>query len=356
VSGIELKRDPDGRLLTPGCVRSTTRGPEMDDETHEAGDADGEGGTSDAPGDDAPPTEAFGLLSDGTRLAVLRELYAAGPGASVRFSALHDAVDYDDSAGFNYHLQQLVPRFVRRTDDGYRLSAAGVRVVRAVRAGLYARGEPFGPVPVEGSCRDCGEAALTASYESELFSVDCGACGARVVSAQAPPSLVGPREPAGAVAAFDRWSRAEADRALEGLCPRCGGPLDPAVDPDPSLDRFDALPRLDCTVCGNRVVVSFGSVAVRDPNLRAFLDRHGVDLRSRPYWAVPQLVSGEHTTVESRDPWRVRVSFPAGEETCDVTVDGSLAVVETTDRRATDATDADDDRSRNGGPTGDAGT
>jgi DNA-directed RNA polymerase subunit RPC12/RpoP len=316
----------------------------------EGRDADGTADGGDGSGDDAPPTEAFGLLSDATRLAVLRELYAAGPGTSVRFSALHDAVDYDDSAGFNYHLQQLVPRFVRRTDDGYRLSAAGVRVVRAVRAGLYTGGESFGPVPVEGACRDCGEAALTASYESELFSIDCGACGARVVSAQAPPSLVGSRAPAEAVDAFDRWSRAEADRALDGLCPRCGGPLDPSVDPDPSLERFDALPRLDCTVCGNRVVVSFGSVAARDPHLRAFLDRHGVDLRSRPYWAVPQLVSGEHATVESRDPWRVRVSFVADDETCDVTVDGSLAVVETTVRRATDG-----EGSRTDDASGDAG-
>jgi DNA-directed RNA polymerase subunit RPC12/RpoP len=199
-------------------------------------------------------------------------------------------------------------------------------------------------VSVRGTCLECGESTLTASYEAERFGVDCDACGARVVRAQAPPSLVDSRPPAEAVAAFDRWSRAEAERALEGLCPECGGPTDPTVDPDPSMERFDALPRLECPVCGKRVVVSFGSVAARDPTLRAFLDRHGVDLRERPYWAVSQLVSGEYTTVESRDPWRVRVSFPADGETCDVTVDGSLSVVETTVRR----TDEGD------GPAGDA--
>lgn len=52
------------------------------------------------------------------------------PGAS--FSELRERVGVTDSGWFNHHLDKLTGRFVRETDAGYGLNAAGQEVVGAV--------------------------------------------------------------------------------------------------------------------------------------------------------------------------------------------------------------------------------
>jgi hypothetical protein len=54
-----------------------------------------------------------------------------------------------------------------------------------------------------------------------------------------------------------------------------------------------------------------------------------VDPNDDYYWERPQCLSGESTTVESADPWRVTVEFPLDDETCRARFDGSdLVTVE----------------------------
>ncbi|KPN29028.1 hypothetical protein SY89_03262 [Halolamina pelagica] len=93
----------------------------------------------DAPPDSEPPDaeEAFSLLSKSLRLDIIRVLWQAGRGNPVRFSELYDRVDVRGTSQFNYHLQQLVPHYVRKSEEGYRLTEAGERIVRAVNAGIY---------------------------------------------------------------------------------------------------------------------------------------------------------------------------------------------------------------------------
>jgi len=74
-------------------------------------------------------SETLALLGDERRVAILRELAAAGavPDSTVTisFSELLDRVGIRDSGQFNYHLGRLRGRFVDRTDDGYRLTSTG---------------------------------------------------------------------------------------------------------------------------------------------------------------------------------------------------------------------------------------
>jgi DNA-binding transcriptional ArsR family regulator len=83
-------------------------------------------------------TEAFKLLGDETRLAILLALWEAhepfADGDAVGFSTLRDRVGTADSGRFNYHLDRLTDHFVRRTDDGYELREAGLTVGRSVIA------------------------------------------------------------------------------------------------------------------------------------------------------------------------------------------------------------------------------
>jgi DNA-binding transcriptional ArsR family regulator len=71
------------------------------------------------------PADAFALLADETRVAILRALAEswneAGFGAAygLSFSELRERVGVRDSSRFNYHLQRLTGRFARKTDEGY---------------------------------------------------------------------------------------------------------------------------------------------------------------------------------------------------------------------------------------------
>lgn len=59
-----------------------------------------------------------------------------------------------------------------------------------------------------------------------------------------------------------------------------------------------------------------------------FYADHGTDIEERPYWDVEPVVTGEYTTVESWEPLRVEVGFPADDARLRVTLDDDLDVVE----------------------------
>ena len=93
---------------------------------------------------DAPET-AFALIGNETRAAILRSL-GEDPHAEVPFSELRSRVDEGlDSGQFNYHLKQLLGRFVDRTEDGYTLRPEGIALYRRIRAGTFTRQVSVGP-------------------------------------------------------------------------------------------------------------------------------------------------------------------------------------------------------------------
>lgn len=89
---------------------------------------------TDARAAEASPSPAvlFDLLSDETRLAIVRTLYRCGrdhpdePGLS--FSALGDRLEVDDSGRFNYHLRRLRGPLVEKRGDRYALTPLGYRL------------------------------------------------------------------------------------------------------------------------------------------------------------------------------------------------------------------------------------
>lgn len=74
----------------------------------------------------------FGLLSDGTRVDIVRALAerrfeeSGRPGLS--FSELRNRVGARDAGRFNYHLARLRGSLVEKTAEGYLLTDAGVSV------------------------------------------------------------------------------------------------------------------------------------------------------------------------------------------------------------------------------------
>ncbi|MEF8813342.1 MAG: helix-turn-helix domain-containing protein [Halovenus sp.] len=97
----------------------------------------------------ADPEEVLSALSDSTRVDILRALWDPDR-ETVPFSELRDAVRVRDSGKFNYHLDKLTDRFVRKTDEGYELTTDGPDEQEET-----GESEPFPMVQYE--CRRCGQ-------------------------------------------------------------------------------------------------------------------------------------------------------------------------------------------------------
>ena len=121
-------------------------------------------------------TDAFKLLSDEVRLAILLALWEAyDPHAeknTVSFSELFDRVGERDSGNFTYHLDKLIGHFVEETVDGYRLRNSGLKIVRAVIAGSGLEERRLPPTEIPRACYHCG-AQVELSYEDERLYQIC---------------------------------------------------------------------------------------------------------------------------------------------------------------------------------------
>jgi hypothetical protein len=81
-----------------------------------------------------------------------------------------------DSGRFNYHLDQLVGRFVREVDPGgYALRRSDQRIVRTVLAGTGTDGPAFGQREIDAECPLCG-APTAVTYEDGWLYRVCAEC------------------------------------------------------------------------------------------------------------------------------------------------------------------------------------
>jgi len=274
-------------------------------------------------GDDGGPShDAFEVLADETRLGILRTLadhrrdHPEEPGLG--FSDLRRAVGVRDSGNFNYHLQQLLGRFVTETDGNYRLAAAGFEVVGAALAGVYDDREDRDPVELADPCPICG-GTLTASYEDGLLSVTCP--DEHVFQNSLPPGAIEGRNLDGVVDLLTIRTQQSLELALQGVCPNCYARLGWSIDPDAAGDPPEFRTR--CDRCGVFAEVPAGTVNLRHPVVVSFFHDHGIDVRERPYWS-PVFWDGVSVSTPQRDPLRVLIEIDLDDERLCQTVDRTL--------------------------------
>jgi hypothetical protein len=121
------------------------------------------------------PAEAFALIGDETRIAILEALWHVGE-RPAEFTTLYEMTETDNSAQFNYHLNQLTGHFVRKRDDGYELRTAGERVIQAVVDGSFNAHPDLDPFETGDECTQC-RGSLVATYDEEKLAISCPACG-----------------------------------------------------------------------------------------------------------------------------------------------------------------------------------
>ena len=311
--------------------------------------------SGDGDSDRLSPDDAFATLGNETRLGILQALGRAG--ADLSFSELRDRVGVADSGQFNYHLEQLVGHFVRKTDEGYQLRRAGRRVVEAVLSGAVTDAPDPDRTRVEETCELCG-APIEVARDGGSIAMYCTECAGRYSHAYGedrtgrradegylgrlplPPAGLRDRTPTEVLRAAWTWGNLEILAMSAGICPRCSATVDRTLRVCENHDTSGGL----CPECHNRQAVRltvpctncifgsggiFGITLVSNTHLLDLITDHGLNPvvpdSTRP---VNEIHGDYEEDLLSRDPFRARFAFDVGGDTPAPVVDDDLEAVE----------------------------
>jgi hypothetical protein len=273
--------------------------------------------------------DAFQSLGHEIRVAILEALVAQRreepTDRGLPFADLRAAAGVRDSGKFNYHLDELVGRFVTETADGYRLTYAGETMAAAALAGHYRSYEQLGPEAVDGSCdrSDC-EADAVARYEDGILRVACRH-DHLVFRTGIPPSAVSDRALDAVIdfAVERSWTHVAYIR--RETCLKCYGRLQTSIRRQPNGDESVSY-EATCSRCGTLYTAPPLLLASQHPMVLGLAWEHGDRLRERPPWQLRSIVTDAAVSLPSTNPPVVRVDLRFGEEEARVVLDGAASV------------------------------
>lgn len=248
------------------------------------------------------PADAFALLGDETRLAIVRTLAEWSDEAPPTFAELRRAVGVDDPGRFNYHLGRLRGHFLVKDGESYRTTYAGEKVYEALATGTFTERVDERSGPAGHDCPICG-AAMDARYADGSLSMSCPRHD-EVVRVTLPPRAAAGRDLSALVRLADLEARRTHNHLTEGVCPRCWATLSEPVYtadvPDAWADTDDesaaddgresdtgVLVRFDCENCGSSLGSSTELFLSMTADGVAFFADHGVDALERGVLSLP---------------------------------------------------------------------
>lgn len=307
-----------------------------------------------------PTTEAFKILGNDTRLAILLALWEAkDPGPplnepsepSVPFSELRERVGIRDSGQFNYHLEKLADTFVESTDGGYTLTTSAEQVLSAVFAGTLSDQPSFEDEPIDAECNRCGTAVVI-DYTDGTIIERCPSCEGiwgvpddppgTLSKGYLPPVGLKNRSPQEFHRTGNTWTRHRLYSMMEGACPDCSGTVSTTVtvcdDHDTGggsvcghcggIYEFQTL--FTCDVCKAEWWVPAHAPIFTDVAVTAFFFEHGLNpdvLYDKS--AREELGAAiERAAVRAQDPLELVVTVALDGDRLDVLLDGEARVVD----------------------------
>lgn len=273
-----------------------------------------------SPGESAP-SDVFEAVAHPDRLSILRVLLDVQRSADERrvgFTDLRDRAGIDDTGRFNYHLDRLRDAYVTGTDEGYRLSSFGFRVLAPMAAGRYDPDRSPDSIDAPGECYQCGS-DLEIRYRENTWQVVCTDGHTVNYGLVGYPAIAADRTPEEAVAALGHLNAQALELGVAGTCPTCHGRLDGRIVSADEVDAVDVradgpgghVYRAPCERCGNQFMTSVGGCVATHPRVVRFLADRGVDVRRAAPWTLPFRHPGAETVV-SEDPLRLRVAVGEG--------------------------------------------
>jgi hypothetical protein len=303
-------------------------------------------------GADQSAAEVFGLLSDETRVDVLRtiavaqnELGMGGGLPKLSFSEIYDRVDVDNTSKLSYHLGELTGTFLRKDEAGYSFTHAGEQIIRFVLAENYEEPRDFGPIPVDGVCPFCGEDSLQARPNHQLLVVECRDCDRPAAGFDIPPAQARERDGEALVRSIKQRNSAHYQQVQQGTCPVCTGSLSttvlgPEEMPDDQLEHEFAVID-ECEACLRRYSAPLSYSVAYHPASVAFHWDHGIDITSKALWQFHEHARSGEWTAEKRnsDPAEYVVELGRGEDVLRLYLDVEATVTHTERVRRTGGVD-----------------
>lgn len=322
-------------------------------------DADASSLEAAAGGVDPEAVEAFKLVGNETRLAILLALWEAHGRPdendnTLSFGALYDQIDYQDRGNFRHHLKRLEGQYVRRTDDGgYQLRHTGMKLVQTVIGGAGVSDTELELAEIDSRCEFCGASAAVLYHDGILYHV-CTDCDGQwtvpeheygcLNAVPLPPAGLVDRTADELIAAAEVEAYRRMRTMFQGLCDICSGKVERWLElcPDHAAEgicdtcgwRYPARAMFRCRVCDSMHSTRPSRLCVFHPAVIAFLYDHGVTTR----WHAEEFDGLEHLgehdpsydlDVVSEDPLRVVVTVSLDGDDLRVTFDESVTVVDT---------------------------
>ena len=300
--------------------------------------------------------EAFGLLSDETRLDILRTLAEAQNEdhrtgvAELSFSEVYDRVDVDDTSKLSYHLGELTGTFLRKHEDGngggYRFTHAGEQMVRFILAENYRQPPDIGPVEADGACLRCGQSGLQAMLKDQYFALQCPDCEQPTFTYRVTPAQARSHDEAALVDAVTWELAGDLLKMRQGVCPDCAGRLETDVLGLDDMPTGEAVPASfatasECQECLRFLSLPLTHAAAYHPESVAFHWEHGVDVMGTGMWEFHRHLHDDRWTTDrvDTDPAEYRVELQRDSATLGLFLDDDAAVVRTERVRSRDQRD-----------------
>lgn len=292
-------------------------------------------------GTERTAAEALGLLSEETRLDILRTVAEAQnesqrrDTAEVTFSEIYDRVDVDGTSKLSYHLGELTGTFLRKHGDGYGFTHAGEQMVRFILAENY-RGPPdIGPVEADGTCLRCGETGLEATLRDQYFALQCPDCERATFTYRVTPAQARSHDEEELVEAVTWELAGDLLKMRQGVCPDCAGELDTRVldlEDVPSGEGVAAsfATASECRECLRFLSLPLSHAAAYHPESVAFHWEHGVDVMGTGMWEFHRHLHEDRWTADRVDNGEgYRVELRRDSATLRLYLDAQAAVTRT---------------------------
>ena len=274
---------------------------------------------------DEAAADAFGVLSDPSRVAILRELAdRANPTAErpVEFAELRRAVGFDDAGRFNYHLGELTPDFVVKRDGGYVPTAVGLKAIGSIEAGTYTDDADTHSGTVAHDCPACGE-SLEATYENQVVTVQCPDHDT-FVQTSVPPAAASGASVEALVSFVVGDMQRDLEALVDGACPVCSGRVERV-----GHERTDSgalTVRVTCRNCWLATEFPVGVAALRHPAVVSLYHDHGVDVRERFVTDLDFVGAGDTVELVDADPFEAELVVSVGDDSVTLRIDETLDV------------------------------
>lgn len=287
------------------------------------------------------PEEVFSLLAAEPRIEILRALWYADEDEP-SFSELRETVGMADSGQFNYHLEKLLDHFIQKTENGYKLTEAGLQINGKIEAGGYTTDASMDPITLDSPCRNCG-GELVLEYADDRVTVDCDTCFLTVQFA-VPPSTFGDCVHVDVPDRAGRYLRTNVDKLRAGFCIYCEGPIATSIvampdstlrvvaDDNPGSDwlaTYENYPIVvyECQQCQADFKTTLAYALLDHSAVASFHHRNDVAVDGNATWKF-MVFGPDSERITDRNPFRASVTYETDGEEITVVVDERVNVVD----------------------------